>query len=348
MDLQRARTCVLIAGPAHATHGTAARDKLRIHAAGGSTTTTRDSGARRPVGRVAVLLGLLLAAGLTIRGRRPLPEAVPRAPAADSPGSTVGLVALLSVSMLVMAIAMFNRRPGPPRPAPREFPEGPRGERSRWNLRLGLVALGLLLVWLLAVIVLNRLGLGPDSRQLTVPTVPDNAGVTPSAAPAAGSPATSGNTYRLLMATTAALVVMTVVATVVSGVRRPRPASLPAGGATPAAAADGPAPLAVAAELGLAEVSNTDLHPREAIIACYAAMEQALAAAPDAAPHVSDTPSGVLARAVAHGALSPASASDLVSLFTEARFSTHVMTEQHRQAAERSLRSVLGELRSPV
>ena len=43
-------------------------------------------------------------------------------PAGDNPASTVGMIALLSVSMLVMAIAMFNRRPGPPRPAPQEFP----------------------------------------------------------------------------------------------------------------------------------------------------------------------------------------------------------------------------------
>jgi len=35
-------------------------------------------------------------------------------------------------------------------------------------------------------------------------------------------------------------------------------------------------------------------------------------------------------------------------LFAEARFSTHVMNEGHREAAERALRLVLDELRSPV
>lgn len=314
----------------------------------GATTITRDARARRPVGRVALLLGLLCAAGVAVRGRMPVPHAAPRDAGADSPGSTIGIVALLSVSMLVMAIAMFSRRRGPPRPAPREFPAGPRGDRARWNLRLGLIALGLLIAWLLAVVVLNRLGLGPDSRQLSVPTVPDNPGISQSARPPAGSPAKSGDTVRILMATTAVLVMMTAIATVVTGLRRQRPQALPMIGDTAAVGSDGPEPLAVAAERGLAEVANRNLAPREAIIACYAAMEQALAGAPDAAPQASDTPSEVLARAVGNRALSPTNASELVALFTEARFSTHLMTEQHRQAAERALRSVLDELRSPV
>lgn len=298
---------------------------------------------------MAVLLGLLLAAGMTMRGRIPVPQSAPREPAADSPASTVAMIALLSVSMLVMAIAMFNRQPGPPRPAPQEFPEGPRGVRGRWNLRLGLIALGLLIVWLLAVVVLNRLGLGPPSGQLTMPPdMPDSADIPPSAATSTGSPTKSGDTYRLLMAATAALVVMTVVATVVSGLRRTGPQPAPVGAGAAPAEQGGAQPLAAAAERGLAEVANPNLAPREAIIACYAAMEQGLAVAPDAAPQASDTPSEVLARAVGNRALSPANASELVALFTEARFSTHVMTEQHRQAAERALRSVLAELRSPV
>jgi hypothetical protein len=150
------------------------------------------------------------------------------------------------------------------------------------------------------------------------------------------------------MATTAALVVMTVVATVVSAMRRPRPESLPAGAGAAPLAPDRPEPLAVAAERGLAEVANPNREPREAIIACYAAMEQALSAAPGAAPQAADTPSEVLARAVGNRTLSPGNASQLVALFAEARFSTHVMTEQHRQTAERALRSVLDELRARV
>jgi hypothetical protein len=141
---------------------------------------------------------------------------------------------------------------------------------------------------------------------------------------------------------------MMVVATVLSAIRRPRRQALPVSSAADAANAAGSEPLAIAAERGLAEVANPNLPPREAIIACYAAMEQALAGAPNTAPQASDTPSEVLARAVASRALSPANATPLVEVFAEARYSTHLMTEQHRQTAEQALRSVLGELRGRV
>ena len=85
------------------------------------------------------------------------------------------------------------------------------------------------------------------------------------------------------MAATAALVVMTVLATVVSGLRRTGPQPAPVSRGAAPAAQDGAEPLAAAAERGLAEVANPNLPPREAIIACYAAMEQGLAVAPDAA-----------------------------------------------------------------
>jgi hypothetical protein len=110
----------------------------------------------------------------------------------------------------------------------------------------------------------------------------------------------------------------------------------------------GAQPLAVAAERGLAEMGDLSREPREAIIACYAAMEDALANAPGAVPQDSDTPSEVLARAIEHHAIHGASASELVGLFAEARFSPHVMTEEHRQAAVRALEAVLAELRSVV
>jgi hypothetical protein len=54
----------------------------------------------------------------------------------------------------------------------------------------------------------------------------------------------------------------------------------------------------------------------------------------------------VLDRAVAHHALGPGSATQLVDLFDEARFSSHVMTEAHRDAAVQVLQRVLAELRS--
>jgi hypothetical protein len=106
--------------------------------------------------------------------------------------------------------------------------------------------------------------------------------------------------------------------------------------------------LARAAELGLAEIGDLSREPREAIIACYAAMERELATVPEAVPQDCDTPTEVLARAVEHQALHADSAPRLVELFEEARFSPHVMTEQHRESAVQALRLVLADLRSMV
>lgn len=307
---------------------------------------TRLATPRGPAGRVALLLGLLIAAGVSLRGHLPTPHQGPRDPSSDG-GSLTGVVALLSVSMLVMAFAMLNRRTGPPRPPAREFPEGPRGRRGGWNLRLGLIAVGLLIVWLIALVVLNRLGVGPESREIQLPDAPpDSTDAATSATSPTVSPPTRSDTYRLLMATTAALMIMMAVATVLSAMRRPRQQALPLPGGEVVTAAAGPEPLAVAAERGLAEVANPNLAPREAIIACYAAMETALTGAPGAAPLASDTPSEVLAQAVGSRTIRADSASRLVDLFAEARFSGHVMTEDHRTVAEQALRSVLAELRS--
>jgi hypothetical protein len=113
-----------------------------------------------------------------------------------------------------------------------------------------------------------------------------------------------------------------------------------------AASVSAPNPLARAAEVGLAEIGDLSREPREAIIACYAAMERELENSPEVIPRESDTPSEVLARAVEHGALRADSATELVDLFEEARFSPHVMTEEHRETAVRVLRLVLDELRS--
>ena len=99
-----------------------------------------------------------------------------------------------------------------------------------------------------------------------------------------------------------------------------------------------------AAEVGLAEMADLSREPREAIIACYAAMERELANVPDAAPQDFDTPTEVLARAVEHHALHADNAVQLVNLFAEARFSPHVMNEGHREVAVRVLRLVLDEL----
>lgn len=116
--------------------------------------------------------------------------------------------------------------------------------------------------------------------------------------------------------------------------------------AEPDATPTTPRSLVHLVELGLAEVAEPGRDPRAAIIACYAAMEQGLTAAPEAAPLESDTPSEVLQRAVHIGALQSQAGTQLVSLFSEARFSPHEMTQAHRQSAAQWLQDVVDDLRS--
>ena len=269
-----------------------------------------------------------------------------------------GVVTLLAASLLIMAIALMTsfRRPVPDTPAAdrRELRRDPSGPRARLGRRLLLIAVGLAVAWLFTLMLVSLLSITPTELRQEPPTVPtpipDDTGDPPAAAPPSAQRQPDGRVLRYLEVTTVALVVMTLVGTVATAVRRRRQNPPPG----PAVPADDPSPpiprpepLALAAERGLAEVGDLSRGPRAAIIACYAAMEQALGDSPGAAPLESDTPSEVLARAVGNGAVHPGSATTLVEVFTEARFSRHVMTEDHREVAERALRAVLDELRQP-
>ena len=83
---------------------------------------------------------------------------------------------------------------------------------------------------------------------------------------------------------------------------------------------------------GPAEVGDLSREPQEAIIACYAAAWSRPGQRSRCGAAESDTSSEVLARAVEHDAIHAASAGELVTLFAEARFSTHVMNEGHRES----------------
>ena len=300
------------------------------------------------MGRVAVLIGLLLAAAVALQGQMPGPRSGPQDTGADSAASLAGVMALLGVSFVVMAFAMFTRRPPRPKAVPFEMRDFDGGTRGRMNRRLLLIALGLLLVWLAVFVAASQVRFEPElSQQSATPTatVAPDSKPQPTARPAKPKP--HGDTYRVLAGATGVLLVMMVGSTVVAALRNRSklPPVVLTGGpddtGTPTAE-----PLAAAAEQGLAQVANLALGPREAIIACYAAMEQALAGAPGAAPMASDTPSEVLARAVGNRTISTGNATTLVELFAEARFSGHTMTEAHREQAERALRSVLAEVRA--
>jgi hypothetical protein len=87
------------------------------------------------------------------------------------------------------------------------------------------------------------------------------------------------------------------------------------------------------------------LDSRQAIVACFAAMERALAGVGgEVAPREADTPEEVLRRGIAGARLPEEPAGTLLALFREARFSTHPMGEPDRAAADRALGEMLAAL----
>lgn len=304
-------------------------------------------GGRRRWGWVAALAGLVFATVIALRGR--LPDLTPRGvrePAQSSPATLAGLLILLSVSMLVTAIALLTRPPRPDRPGPleeRRFPAGSGG----WPLRrLLMLGVGAAMLVLLAVLIADQF------PRLTVPgvTLPSERPASPTTTPAAPPPRAGGGAdsedpvFGYLAATVIAMAVLMVASAVFARYRRTEPAR--GGDLFDGAVPGGIEPLALAAEQGLAAVEDLSRSPGEAIIACYVAMERVLSRSPTATPLDSDTPSEVLARAVANRVLRSASAAPLVQVFAEARFSTHPMTEAHREVAEKALRAVLADVRS--
>jgi hypothetical protein len=309
--------------------------------------------------RAIAVVALLVVAACALRGYLP---GVEREVASERPhNSTAALlidVALLSGAVVIMGIAivarMRDRRAKPPSRG--RGPEGS-GTIGRPSWRFVLIALALIVAWLFAVMLLTRVvGPAPTDQPSSGPvTVSQPSTQAPrdraTDQPRPNEPHDSGtNVVKYLVPPMVVLLVLVVVGTVIASRRQGRvakPYALDGDPVTPDAPAAAES-LARAAELGLAEIGDLSREPREAIIACYAAMERELTHVPGAVPQDYDTPTEVLARAVEHHALGADNATQLVELFEEARFSPHVMNEGHRDIAVRVLRLVLTELRSVV
>jgi hypothetical protein len=83
--------------------------------------------------------------------------------------------------------------------------------------------------------------------------------------------------------------------------------------------------------------------PREAIIACYVAMERCFAAA-GSVPAAADTPAEVLTRATDAGIVRSGSAELLTGLFRRARYSSQPMTSADSDAAATALDQMRADL----
>lgn len=319
------------------------------------------AGSDSATGRVTAVIMLLLVAGAGLRGYLPPPPALAaRREDPDSPAWLILVAAALVLALAILVVAVINRMRDR-RAVPAGIAVLPGGVglgtgRPAWRVLLvgaAVLAAWLLISWLLARLLAGQLGLG-FTRPGEVPGAAPPAGtVAPptDAAPHGGGPPQhpAADAFGYLARTVAAMLVLTVVGVVGAvhyrRIRRwsPHDSGAPAepGGPPP-----GPQSLARAAQLGLAEIADPTRDPRQAIIACYAAMERQLRQLPEAVPQDFDTPTEVLARAVARHVLPAANAARLVELFTEARFSAHRMTERHRRDAVATLALVLAELRS--
>jgi len=305
---------------------------------------------------VIALIALLVVIGIALRGYLPGDRHAAADQPSHNPVGLIGVITLLAAAISIITIAIITtmRQPRTPRQSGQPLRDSDSGKGAWPSRRALLIVAGLILAWLIFVVLLLQLSslidLGHPSATTAATTAPaSNTTVAPRQAPPSGPRNEGGDVFWYLLVTTIFLTVLWVAGVVIAWRRRrrePRPQPFFDGAREPEDQPPAPHSLAVAAERGLAEMGDLSREPREAIIACYVAMEDALSNAPGAMPQVSDTPSEVLARAVAHHAIHAGTATELVDVFAEARFSPHVMNETHREIAMRGLQMVLAELKS--
>ncbi|BBW99421.1 hypothetical protein BST36_11905 [Mycolicibacterium moriokaense] len=311
------------------------------------------TGIDRSIQRVVVVIALMAVAAIALRGFIPGAEPITeRERPASNPAALVIVIVMVCAAVAIIAFAIVfrlrDRTATHASAAP--LPRGAGGVgRPSW--RFTLVVLALVIAWLLLVLLLMRLGASPDQPVAETPAGPATSTASPDAAPgttpADPDPESDSNVIGYLIPPMLILMVLVIVGTAIASRRQrlgPARYTEDNDDSPPTTTATAGDSLVRAAEVGLAEIVDRTREPREAIIACYAAMERELTMVPGAAPLDCDTPSEVLARAVHNRALRADSATELVELFEEARFSPHVMTEAHRDAAMAVLERVLAEL----
>lgn len=245
--------------------------------------------------------------------------------------STVLVAALLVIGAILLAVFLFSLR----RARDEEGEWVP--ERPRVSRRSRLVALLVVLAVLGAPVALLLV-----TRRWHVAGIAGPAAGVPGigARPAVGSPAPGPSGHAAAAVPVWPWIVLgcaIAVLLVAALLRRTRISDPPAAGTPP-----GPPVLAEAVDAGLAELRDGD-DPRAAVLACYAAMEHALAATP-AGPRRTDTPSQVVGRASAAGLVDGSAAATLASLFRRARYSTLPFGPADRHRAESALERIRADL----
>lgn len=237
-------------------------------------------------------------------------------------GVMEGLAVLAYGTLLVLVFRRGRRRRGQPEDNPANL------QIPWWARMLGaLVAIAMISVPVVLLVLAAR---GHRRRSISGLGAPRRP---PGLAPHAAQVAADSTAWWL--AGLAAVGVAAIALALSAWLRqRRRPAFATAG------SEQAPDRLSAAASAGTVAL-HSHADPRAAIIACYAAMEHSLSGA-GSPPAVADTPAEVLDRAF--GLAHSAAAETLTSLFRQARYSDHVLAEEHRAAALEALDSLRADL----
>jgi hypothetical protein len=232
------------------------------------------------------------------------------------------LVPLAGVALAVVGLVTLLRdRPGP----------GPRRVAHRRSIIPSLAAIAF------AALIASLIGRPGDDE--AGPTDPAPALET---APAPISEADGGTSWPTwLLVACAAVVAGAATITRIGRTAAPDPA----GEVRPEAGDDDAAASAVESLVASADDLATTAEPRAAVIAAYARLLDGLGRA-GAARRPAEAPFEHVARALRLLGVRPAPLERLAALFAEARFSTHSITEDHRQEAADCLHAALDDLRA--
>ena len=280
----------------------------------------------RGVGRTAAVAVLLAVAAAGLRSR----GAFSRAPdealrSASGAVLATALVAAEGIALIAFILLLALARP---RRKPQAEDEPPRPPFPWWAKTLAVLAAVAALVTPFAV-----LFAGHTRHQLAAPAARGPG--PPVRAPGLTAPAQE-NPWPLIAGMVLAVAVVVAV-TLLTRRRKTRQA----GRENQALGAS-----LAAARAALAAAQGAHAEARQAIIACYAAMERGFAAA-GSAPAAADTPAEVLARATATGLVRSGSAASLTGLFRRARYSDEPMTSADARAAAAALDSMQADLDRP-
>ena len=105
--------------------------------------------------------------------------------------------------------------------------------------------------------------------------------------------------------------------------------------------------VAAVVEAGLQELSDTDLDPRRAVIACWVRLERAAADA-GTPRQLGDTPTDLVTRLLRSHDVSADVLAAFAQVYRQARYATHTVDERMRAEARAALERLRAELRTEV